>query len=130
MTKSKILNLCLVFTSLLGYLEWGTDSKAFLYQIEIKVLSDLFNDPGSLLHPLVLLPLLGQVLLLITLFQKKPNRLLTFLGIGGIGVLLLFVFAISVMNLNLKTLVSTLPFLGLGIYTVWYHRKGHVGSKE
>lgn len=125
MKKNKILNLCLVLTSLLGYLEWGTDNEAFLYQIEIKILSDLFNDPGSLLHPLVLLPLLGQVLLAITLFQKKPSKLLTYLGIGGIGILLLFIFAISLMNLNVKMVASTLPFLGLGIYTVWYHRKSN-----
>lgn len=130
MKKSKILNFCLVLTSLLGYLEWGTDSKAFLYQTEIEILSKLFSDPASLLHPFVLLPLAGQLLLIATLFQKEPGRLLTFIGIGCIGILLLLIFAISLMNLNLKMLVSTLPFLGLGTYTVWYHNKKQLNNRE
>lgn len=130
MKKRKILNLCLVLTSLLGYLEWGIDRKAFLYETEIEILSKLFSEPGSLLHPFVLLPLFGQALLIFTLFQKKPSKLLTFLGIGCIGILLLLIFAISLMNLNLKMFFSTLPFLGLSIYTVWNYRKRHAHSRE
>lgn len=129
MKKTKILNVCLVLTSLFGYLEWGTNRNAFLYETEIEILSKLFSEPGSLLHPFVLLPLFGQALLIFTLFQKKPNRILTFLGIGCIGILILLIFAISLMNLNLKMLFSTLPFLGLSIYTVWNYRKKHANSK-
>ena len=79
--KSKILNLTLILTSLIGYLEWGQDMSMFLFQGELDVISKLFTDPLSVLHPFTLLPLLGQILLLITLFQKNPSKVLTYVGI-------------------------------------------------
>ncbi len=125
-TKAKILNLSLVLTSLIGYLEWGEDKTAFLFQVEAVILSKLFQDPASIVHPFVLLPLAGQLLLLFTLFQKQPGKALTFSGLGGIGVLLLLMFAIGVMNLNVKIFASTLPFLVTGILTIRHHRKENV----
>lgn len=121
--KPKILNFLLVFTSLLGYLEWGKNNKQFLFQAESEILSKLFNDPTSVIHPLTILPLAGQILLLITLFQKHPNKILTFTGIGGIGLLLGLMFFISLISLNFKILSSTIPFLLLGFVTIRHHWK-------
>jgi hypothetical protein len=53
----------------MGYLEWGGDSHSYLFQAEVEVLSKLFVDPVSVLHPLTVLPLAAQVILLLTLFQ-------------------------------------------------------------
>lgn len=71
--KAKILNLLLILTSLIGYLEWGKDASVFFFQAEAQILSKLFTDTQSVLHPLILLPLAGQLLLLITLFQKNKR---------------------------------------------------------
>jgi len=128
--KSKILNICLILTSLGGYLEWGRNNKMFLVQGEILVISKLLNAPGSVLHPFTLLPLIGQVLLVITLFQKSPSRLLTFLGLSGIGVLLILMFAIGLLSLNVKITLSTLPFLVTGFIVVKHRRALRSGAKE
>lgn len=108
--KSKILNLGLILTSLFGYLEWGENNSMFLFQGEWEVLSTLFSDPLSIIHPFTMLPLLGQILLISTLFQKQPGRIRTFLGLGGIGVLLLLIFIAGIMGSNFKIVLSTLPF--------------------
>jgi hypothetical protein len=72
--RRKTLNLLLVLTSLLGYLEWGTGNKMFLFQGELLIITKLFSNPESVIHPFILLPLFGQVLLIITLFQKQPGK--------------------------------------------------------
>ena len=128
--KSKILNIGLILTSFVGYLEWGGGNSMFLFQGEIEVVSKFLNDPASALHPFTLLPLVGQVLLLITLFQKSPSRLLTFLGLAGIGVLLVFMLIIGLLSLNFKVALSTLPFLVTSFMAVKHHRAIRSGTKQ
>lgn len=72
--KRKFLNLLLIVTSPFGYLEWGSENSMFLFQGEWEVLVKLFQDPVAAAHPFTLMPLLGQILLLITLFQKGTEQ--------------------------------------------------------
>ena len=120
--KSKLLNFLLILTSLFGYLEWGGDSHSFLFQAEREVLSKLFTDPASVLHPLTLLPILGQILLLITLFQKQPGKMLTYIGIAGLGILLALIFFVGALGLNFKIMLTALPFLVLAVITIRHYR--------
>lgn len=122
MKKAKLLNLGLIITSLLGYLEWGKSNHEFLFESELFVLTKIFSEPMSVLHPFTVIPMLGQVILLITLFQKKPNKILTYSSIAGLGLLLGFMFIIGIMSLNFKILLSTLPFLILGFITFRHHQ--------
>ncbi len=121
--KSKILNLGLILTSLFGYLEWGTDMQMFLFQGEYEVVSKLIRDPMSVVHPFTLLPLIGQLLLLITLFQKQPSKRLTFMGLFGMGILLLFICIVGVIALNYKIALSTLPYLFVSFLTIRHLQK-------
>ena len=121
--KSKVLNFLLILTSVIGFLEWGKDRKLFLFQAEAEIISKLFTDPVSVIHPFTLLPLVGQIILLTTLFQKKPNKVLTFISIGGLGVLLGVMFVIGLISLKLKILFSTIPFLVIAFLTIRYHRR-------
>lgn len=121
--KSKGLNVLLILTSLIGYLEWGKNNKSFLFQAEVEIISKLFTDPLSVLHPFTFLPLIGQLILVFTLFQKSPNRFLTFVGMIGIGILLMLMFAIGAMTLNFYIVLSTVPFLMVSVLTVRYHLK-------
>lgn len=120
--KAKILNLLLIITSLLGYLEWGGNNHIFLFKAEVEILSKLWTDPISVLHPFTILPLIGQILLFITLFQEKPSRILTFVSISGLGLLLLFMLVIGLISANYKIIFSTFPFLYLAVFTLLYHR--------
>jgi hypothetical protein len=116
--KNKILITSLLITSLIGYLEWGKDNHAFLWEAEMDVIQKIFSDPKSMIHPFILIPLLGQILLLISLFQKQPNPKLIYTSIGGIGLLLVFMLVVGILSGNVKIIVSTLPFLGISLYTI------------
>ncbi len=116
--KSKILNLLLIITSLFGYLEWGGNNKSFLFESEYTIFRQLFADPKNIIHPFVLFPLFGQLLLLMSIIQKKPNRVLTYIGIACLGLLLGFMFLIGVLSMNFKILISTLPFLTVTTLTI------------
>ena len=120
---SKLYNFLLVVTSLFGYLEWGENQHSFLFQAEAEVFSKFISDPISVLHPLTVLPLFGQVILLCTLFQKTPGKTLTYVGIGALGILLVFLFVVGLLSLNWKIMGSTIPFIGLSILAIRYHRK-------
>jgi len=121
--KRKILNLLLIITSLFGYLEWGTENKMFLFQGEWEVLVKLFQDPVAAAHPFTLMPLFGQILLLITLFQKEPGKILTFIGLACLSLLLLFMFLIGILSLNFKILLSTIPFIITGVLVMIESRR-------
>jgi hypothetical protein len=121
--KGKILNFLLILTSLLGYLEWSGNSHSFLFQAEAEILSKLFTDPTSILHPFTILPMLGQLILVITLFPKATNKTLTYIGMGSLGILLGFMFVIGLMSLNYKIIISTIPFIVVSIIAIRHYRK-------
>lgn len=120
--KGKLLNLGLILSSLIGYLEWGTDNSMFLFEAELDILVKLFTDPLSVLHPFTLIPLIGQLVLAYTLFQKEPSKILTYIGMAGIALLLFLMFAIGLMSLNYKIILSTTPFIVVSILTIWHLR--------
>lgn len=123
MNRRKILNLLLILTSLIGYLEWGGNSHAFLFQAEGEILRKICIAPASLIHPIIILPLAGQLLLVFTLFQKQPSRILTYISLGALGVLMLLVLFVGALNLNLKTIFSAVPFLVVAVITLIHYRK-------
>lgn len=125
--KTKTLNSLLIITSLFGYLEWGTGNRSFLFEGEYEIFRKMFSDPEHLAHPFVLFPLFGQLLLLFTLFQKKPGKVLTYTGIGCLSLLLGFMFFIGAWGMHFKILLSTLPFLAVAVYAIIHLRnqKGH-----
>lgn len=121
--KSKILNFFLIVTSLLGYLEWGKNTHTFLFQAEFEILMKILKDTKSVLHPFTILPLIGQLILIITLFQKTPSKILTYIGIVSLSVLLLFMFLIGLMSMNYKIIFSTIPFIVTSILAINHSRK-------
>ncbi len=116
--KKKIFNFLLIITSLIGYLEWGKNNHTFLFQSEVELLSKIFTNPYAAIHPFTILPLFGQLLLVITLFQRKPNKNLTYLSIGCLGILLGFMFLIGLISLKIKISISTIPFIVVSILTI------------
>lgn len=127
--KRKAYNLGLLLTSLIGYLEWGGNNSAFLFQAESEILLKLFTEPGSVVHPFTLLPMAGQLILVVTLLLKEPTKVLTFVGIACIGLLLWFMFLIGLLTISVKVLLSSLPFLVLSYFTVRLYRKAAEGKE-
>ena len=113
--KARVLNFLLLATSLCAYLEWGDKQHLFLFQAELILFSKLMHDPLAVLHPMIVLPFIGQVLLLITLFQKKPNWLYTILSLIFLGVLNVFIFVVGLLSLNMKITIASFPFIVISI---------------
>lgn len=109
--KLKTINATLLTTSFLGYLEWEQNNHAFLGEAELQVIRQAVTTPSEILHPFIIIPLLGQVLLFYSLFKKQPGAGLSLIGMSCIGILMAFVFFIGIISRHWYTLISTLPFL-------------------
>lgn len=109
--KIRSLLVLLILTSLMGYLSWGKNQHSFLAEVEWKILGLAFSDPKSIMHPLVIMPLIGQLIFLAAIFLKNPNRPLIYSGIAFIGALFGTMFFIGIIALNIYIFISTIPFL-------------------
>lgn len=112
MTRSlKLINASLIATSFVGYLEWGQNNRIFLGEAEVQIIKQVFKAPSQILHPLIVIPLLGQLLLFYTLFKKQPGARKSVIGSSCIGILLAFVFFVGIISRHWYTALSALPFL-------------------
>jgi hypothetical protein len=68
-------------------------------------------NAASFVHPAILLPLSGQILLLVSLLQKSPGRWLTLTGIALTSLLVLIILLAGLLAKDLKMIVSCLPFV-------------------
>ena len=119
--KGKLYNLGLLLTSLVGYHEWGGGNSAFLFEMERDLIASFAADPLATLHPFTLLPLLGQSLLLLSLFQREPGRRISLIGILCLSVLLFLMFLIGLVDLNVKSIITFLPYVLLALVAFRYH---------
>jgi hypothetical protein len=115
---AKILNTLLVLSSLIGYLEWSGNNQLFIFEAEREIILKLFTDTNSVIHPLIIIPIGGQILLVVTLFQKKANKIMTYISIAMLGCLLYLMLFIGIFSFNYKIIISTLPFLFISIAIV------------
>jgi hypothetical protein len=121
----RFINLALLFTFLFCYLEWA-DRSSFIFQAEYEFFFGGKDVVGSFSHPLILLPFLGQILLLITVFLRRPNRALSLTGLLLLCPLVFMIFLVGVLSLNWRILVSTIPFLLSTIIFFKYFARRHV----
>jgi heme A synthase len=119
----KLINLGLLLSFLICYLEWGQDMSGFLFQMEYDLFADASNSISSFLHPLILLPFIGQVVLLVSMFLRKPHRKLTLVVIAFLGVLVFMVLLVGVLSLNFKIIISAFPFVLISAYYVFSFQK-------
>ncbi|MCA0238861.1 MAG: hypothetical protein LCH81_20980 [Bacteroidetes bacterium] len=120
--RSKIYNALLLVTSLFGYLRWGGGNSTFLFEAEAEVFKKMFSNWSEVIHPFTILPLLGQALLLITIFQRTPGKMLTYISIGCLGILLCFICLVGLLARDVKVVLSTIPFLTTAVLTIRNYR--------
>ena len=116
--KNKIIYLFLLVSSLIVYLEWGQHNHSFLFQAEISLFLNILKNPIATLHPLTIIPLIGQVLLLIIFFQKKTNPAMLYTSLGCLGILIGFILLVGIFSLNFKIIGSTIPFIICSIWSI------------
>jgi hypothetical protein len=115
--------ILLLLSSLIGYLEWAGGNHGFLFELEAVVLQKLWSDPIAALHPFTILPMLGQLLLLVTLFQKKPAKALFISGLICLSTIMVLLLVIGLLTMKWKIIVCSLPFLVVAVAAVLDLRK-------
>ncbi len=116
--RQKYLNILLILSPLIAYLEWGQNNSTFLYEAEYDILIKMWSSPGDLLHPFIIIPFAGQITLLITLFQKEPDKRLIYTGIACSSLLMVFLLFIGLMGMNYKTGFSVVPYFSVLVVTL------------
>jgi len=119
----RIYNFLLLVTSLTAYLQWGDDHHAFLFQMELEIFKEILSNPMVFFNPVVMIPILGQVLIIIAIILKKSNRYLTYTGIVVIGLLFTLIFYAGILSNYYWIPVSTLPFFTISFLTILHYRK-------
>jgi hypothetical protein len=125
----RIINVCLFISFLFCYLEWGAGNSDFIFQMEYDVFAKSLQGT-SVLHPLIILPFLGQLILLFTIFQKIPNKKLTLISICLLGTLVLMILLVGMLALNLRIIGSTIPFIAVAIFWFLNQRRKKVVTVE
>lgn len=115
MSSQKWFILALLIASGFGYLEWGQDQRAFFFEMEWTVFEKLLSNPSTVIHPLIILPLLGQCFLLWALFKSSNSNWVLKSGIYLLLPLFILVFAIGLLRLHSAMLLSSLPFILIAI---------------
>lgn len=118
----RALNLLLLLSSFIGYLEWGTNKHMFIFQMEYEILFKIKKSVENFTHPMIILPLLGQLLLLFTLFQKKPGKKITYVAMAGLGILYLLILLTGLLTSKISIIGSALPFLIICLLIIIYDR--------
>jgi hypothetical protein len=49
-----LLNIGLLLSSLIGYMEWGGGNYSFIFQVEYRLLTGAPGSTGAMMHPFVL----------------------------------------------------------------------------
>ena len=114
--------LCLVSTFIL-YFEWG-EQQQFLIQMEGEVILQSFQNPKNLLHPLILLPLIGQFLFLFIAIYPNARRILPIIAVSFFGLLVFIVLLAGVSGQNFKIIGLALPYVLIS--SLWLFRRKNV----
>lgn len=113
---NRLLNIGLLIAFQFCYLEWPNHSM-FVYQVEYEIFAKAENLLTNITHPIILLGLINQILLLLGAFLSNFSKKINNMAVLLLSILVLFFFFIGILSLNYKIMASTTPFLILaGIY--------------
>ncbi len=119
----RYLNFLLFLSFQICYLEWPPHNSIFVFQAIFEIFSKTENLIDNFTHPIILLGLLTQLLLLLGVLNPKMNKKINAIGILLLSLLVLLFLLISILSLNLKMFVATLPYLSITIYFFWNYKK-------
>ena len=120
MSKLRLINISLFLSVLICYLEWSGGNSGFIFQMELDILRNQRNS-NTFLHPVIFVPLAGQILLLTSIL--RPKKMLTLCATILLLLLVLLFLLVGVLAGNIKMILSDFPFLTLSIYFFFSYRK-------
>lgn len=119
----RYLNLLLFLSFQICYLEWPPHNSMFVFQAIFEIFSKTENLVDNFTHPIIILGLLTQLLLLLGALNPKMNKKINAIGILLLGLLVLLFLLISILSLNIKMFIATLPYLSISVYFFWNYKK-------
>ncbi|CAM3477362.1 hypothetical protein FLLO111716_13155 [Flavobacterium longum] len=110
----RLFPLGLLLTFLFIYMEWGNNQQ-FVFQMQYDAIANIANNASSLSNPLVFVLFFAEILLIIALLQRQPNRIFI---LAGTVLLLPYVILAFLGGLagHPKVWLSTFPFLAMAIF--------------
>ncbi|MGC4039434.1 MAG: hypothetical protein QM710_01190 [Flavobacterium sp.] len=115
---NRLYTIALLLGFFMLHFQWGNNN-AFLLQLQHGLLFE--NKNTSLLHPLIIVPAIGELLLLFALV--RPNKKLILIGLSLLGVLVLFVLFTGIFGKQTKMIVSTAPFIATAVSFIRNYKK-------
>lgn len=119
----RFLNFFLFLSFQICYLEWPPHNSIFVFQAIFEIFSKTENLVDNFTHPIILLGLITQLLLLLGALNPKMNKKINAIGILLLSLLFLLFLLISILSLNLKMFLATLPYLSITVYFFWNYKK-------
>ena len=109
MNRLRFLLAGLFLSFLICYLEWAGNNSGFIFQLEYQIFEKAFNG-SSILHPLIIIPFIGQMIILVSIFLPKPNKKLILFGTISLGILVLMILLVGILSTNIRIVLMTIPF--------------------
>jgi hypothetical protein len=120
----QVINLALLIAFSICYLEWPPNNSMFIFQGEYVIFSSAKSWVSNFTHPLILLGLIAQLILIYAVINPKINSKLNHLGVIILTPIVLLFFVVGIVSINYKIMASTLPFLVLVVlYIRTFKRK-------
>lgn len=119
----RFINIGILVSSLLGYMEWGTNQNSFLFEIEYELLFNQKNFIDNITHPLILGSLTGQLLILICIVKNNCSKTMNFIGMALLSCIILLILTAGILSSQIKMIGSTLPFLFFAGMLIYHHKK-------
>ena len=85
--------------------------------------------PAALVVALTLLPLAGQLILLISACMKKPDRRMAMAGQLMLSILVGLILIVGLLDLNSRIILSTAPFIIASVVFYRNYKKFHPQNK-
>jgi hypothetical protein len=119
LNRRRIFALLTLVSTLFGFMEWGGGNSTFVFSAEREVLRKIFENPISVFHPLIILPFVGQMILVISVIIPGINRWISISGIICAGLLFIMILLTGLFTLNVEVILSVMPFF---IFSFMYLR--------
>jgi low temperature requirement protein LtrA len=111
----KVLNLALLLAFQFCYLHWPPNNSMFIYNVAYELLTNTNHLVDNLMHPIILLGIGAQILLLLGAILPDFNSKFNTFSVLLLGTLVLLFLVVGILSANFKIIISTVPFLGMAV---------------
>lgn len=123
MNRNRIFAALTLISTFFVYFEWGGENQAFLWEMELDLFQKATEDIAALGHPLIILPLMAQILLIVIIALPNARRSLPIVAVSLFGILAFIVLLGGVGGSNYKIIGYSLPFVILSSLWLFGRKK-------